>query len=104
MLFAFLFSTYKPATPLVRAVKYADDLTLMCFTRTASDDATQLEYDYLCSWATNCGMAINPSKTKVMDILSTSRYVLSPIVDNDTPLQLVDRMHLLGIILQSNLK
>lgn len=86
-------------------VKYADDVTLLHFVKTASDDSLQCEWDNLAQWSSIRDLPLNLSKCKVMDICTKKTLQLAPIqLSSGGVLRQVTSLRFLGVILSSNLK
>lgn len=108
LIFAILFSSYRPLstdTCQVRAFKYADDLSIVCFARGADDDKSQMELEHLYAWASSHNMIINSDKTKVLDFTSTKKFTLPHLLDiSGHPLCSVTTANILGLYFQSNMR
>ena len=85
-------------------VKYADDLTILHFLRKPSDDKLQLELDHVSQWTSQNGLLINESKSHIMDIVTKTSLLTSPVHLSDIPLKRVDNLNILGCILSRDLR
>ena len=86
-------------------IKYADDILLLYFIRTSSDDKLQLEWNNLVHLSNSLQLPINYSKCQVMDIITKTSLQVSPVVDSASSIvQQVSSMKFLGVIFSSILK
>ena len=86
-------------------IKFADDMCVLHFVRTISDDQLQLELDNISSWSNEHGLKLNTQKTKLMDINTKRRLTLQPLVDNmnNCVIENVSSAKLLGLTIDENL-
>ena len=86
-------------------IKYADDILLLHFTRSPSDDMLQLEWNNLVQLSNSLQLPINYSKCQVMDIITKSSLQVSPVVDSTSSfVPQVSSMKFLGVFFSSTLK
>lgn len=110
----------QPPNP-VQTIKYADDTT--CYSTIKKQDTAeiikecgtqkislyelnpgQVAVDYSVKWSQDNSMLLNETKTKVMYLSPQNSVQLSQnIVVRDTPLEVVDSIKFLGIIVDKNL-
>ena len=84
-------------------IKYADDITILHFSRNASNDCLQSEWNDVICWSESNCLPINRSKYQVMNII-TKRCLLPPCVTNldGVGLDIVNDIALLGVCFSSN--
>ena len=66
IIFAYLVSSLVPSSPDSIYVKYADDLSILTFTRELHDPLASIELNHVQNWCDNKKMFINQNKTKIM--------------------------------------
>ena len=103
MIAPFLFTTVMddltPVHDNTQLIKFADDVTYLHFIRKESDDVLDQEFLAIKTWAASVGLNLNCSKTKILDIKTSSSLALRPLVDPDTgnAVKSVDSAKLLGL-------
>lgn len=85
--------------------KYADDLTILHFIRSADDDRLQHEFDNVIHWSKSRNLPLNESKCRVANITTKKSLVISPIRDpNGIPLPCVSSLSLLGLTITDDMR
>ena len=79
ILFTMATDSFSPACVNSTAIRYADDILLLHFVRTSADDALQVEWDNIVEWSSKLSIPINTKKSHVMNIVTRSNLILSPI-------------------------
>ena len=101
LLFAFTIDNLEPKHTNSMIIKFADDVCLLHFIRNCSDDHLQDELNHISSWCSSNGLALNASKTKVMNFQTKNSLIFTPIYDPATNV-FIEALHsikLLGIII-----
>ncbi len=105
LLFCVVLDSLSPRCDNSLMIKYADDVTILHFVRTASDDSLQLEWDNITSWSNTTGLPVNAAKCAVMDFNTKKNLVLSPVqVSIDSLLPHVTSLRLLGVLLSCDMR
>ena len=90
-------SSLKPHNKNINYIKYADDITVVCYCRNADDDVLNEELNHVLEWAQSTQMVINSSKSKVMNICSRNTIQPIDIIHGDTFIQEVEKGKVLGV-------
>ena len=86
-------------------IKYADDITILNFIRSSTEDQMQIEWNNVASWARKHDLPINLKKSCVMDIITKKDISLHPIaVSDDHVLDNVSFVKILGVTFTDNMK
>ena len=105
ILFGLVVNSFHPVCLNSRAVKYADDVTILHFVRSPSEDNLQAEWNNCVNWASVNKLPLNILKCKVLNIVTKKNLVLSKVLCSPGYfLPEVDELKLLGVIFSSNLK
>ncbi len=84
-------------------IKYADDITLLHYTRSCEDDFLQSEFDNVVSWAEAAGLQLNLSKCSVTNFVTKKNLDCSPILCSDGEALPVKReVKILGVTFADN--
>lgn len=97
--FSFCVSTYRPCTSGNLAMKYADDMYLIV--PASNTSSIKQELDNIASWASECNLKLNQSKSAEMIIRKPRSKVPCPPLLNTLPR--VESLKVLGVTLQYNL-
>lgn len=105
ILFGMVMESFRPLCSNSAVIKYADDLTIMHFIRSSSENRLQAEWQHCVDWSNDNHLPLNISKCKVLDIVTKRQLVTDPIVTLDGfVIPNVDELKILGVIFASNLK
>ncbi|MEL7308254.1 MAG: reverse transcriptase family protein, partial [Pseudomonadota bacterium] len=104
ILFGLIVDNFFPVCENSRVVKYADDITILHFVRTSSDDNLQEEWNNCVNWASVNKLPLNIAKCKILNIVTKKNLLLSNVLSSTGFLPEVDELKLLGVTFSSNLK
>ena len=86
-------------------IAYADDVSIIHFVSGDEVDETQLELNNIQTWSQNKGFLINEQKSKNIVLHRRSvEPILSELQANNSSIERVSSINILGITFQSNLK
>jgi len=104
LLFAFLCSTLKSVTSNCIYIKYADDLSIIHYTKTGDDIDLRNELAHINRWCKENNMLINVNKTKIIHI--SGRKTPSPptIQLHNKAIECVSSSKLLGLTIEKTMK
>ena len=105
ILFCLATDSIRPLFSNTSVVRFADDITLLHCVRDKNEDKLQVEWNHLVSWTKDINLPLNPSKCKVMNIVTRRNLTLDPIFQGtEGTLQEVKTMRLLGVTFSHDLK
>ena len=99
LLFCLVIDNLSPICPNSDMLKFADDVTLLHYVRTPSDDCLAKEWNSINAWSARVGLSLNIEKCSVMDISTKRSLRLSPISE----LANKDHTKILGVTFSSDL-
>ncbi|MEL7309610.1 MAG: reverse transcriptase domain-containing protein, partial [Pseudomonadota bacterium] len=104
ILFSLVIDSLSPIHANTMFFKYADDLTVLHFMRSSSEDQLQDEIDGIEEWTTKHSLKINFSKTSVMDIVTKRSVNCRPVSLSGSSLDIVPYIKILGCYFSEDLK
>ena len=105
LLFCMVLDSLSPLHSNNSMIKYADDVSILCFTRSPHDDTLQSEWDNIVKWSNYIGLPINTSKCAVVNFITKKNLPVSPVsVTSDTYLPTVTSLKLLGVTISEDLR
>ena len=103
LLFTLVVNDLKPLFSNSCIIKYADDVSLLHFVRSSSDDHLQEEFDKCMRWSRCNYLPLNFSKCQVLDFCTKKCLSLTPVFFSGSPLPQVETAKILGVFLSSDL-
>ena len=101
VLFILMIHDLRPELP---TVKYVDDTTIYTVTKDPNTTVLQEAATYASDWSCANNMKVNASKTKLMNIsFSKTKKEYPPIYINGVEIEVVNRIKVLGVFLESDL-
>ena len=104
ILFGLVVNNFQPVCKNSLVVKYADDITILHFIRSTSEDGLQAEWNNCVKWSFFNKLPLNISKCKILNIVTKKNMTLSSVLSTSGRLPEVDQLKLLGVTFCSNLK
>ncbi|MEL7309703.1 MAG: reverse transcriptase domain-containing protein, partial [Pseudomonadota bacterium] len=105
ILFCLAIDNLSHACPNSSIIKYADDVSILHFLRSSSDDHLQSEWDNIVSWSQSACLPLNYLKCQVVDFVTKKNLSLSTVTLTDgTLLRNVPSLSLLGVVFNCDLK
>ena len=105
LLFCMVIDDFSCACPNSLCVKYADDVTILHFIRSADDDHIQNEWNNAVVWAERQQLPLNIDKCRIMNIVTKKNFQLSPVlVSPNNFLNNVSCIKFLGVSFTEDLK
>ena len=105
ILFSMIVDSFRPASGNSSVIKYADDITILHFVRSSSDDELQKEWENAIAWSSANRLPLNLTKCKILDIVTKNTISVRPVVTFEgNALPQVDTLKILGVTFSSDLK
>ena len=105
ILFCLVIDSLNPICTNSFFVKYADDVSVLHFVRTSSDDDLQREWDHIVSWSNSVKLPINYCKCSVLNFVTRKNMSLSDVLLPDgTAVETVQSLSFLGVTLSHDMK
>ena len=105
LLFCMVLDSLSPLNNNNTMLKYADDVSILCYTRSPQEDTLQAEWDNIVSWSIRIGLPINTSKCAVVNFITKKDMSVSPVsVTEGTYIPTVSSLKLLGITISEDLR
>ena len=103
ILFSLVIDSYSPICNNSTCIKFADDVTILHFIRSQSDDFLQCEWTHLESWSESVGLSLNREKSCIMNYITKKSLNIASIQTNDgASLSTVSSLRLLGVTVSSD--
>lgn len=105
LLFTMVVDELKPVFSNSCFIKYADDVSILHFVRSPSEDNLQGEFNHCVDWSKRNSLPLNFRKCNVLDICTKRSLSLSPVcISSDCYLPRVDSVKILGVYYSSDLR
>ena len=105
ILFCCVLSSLSPIHVNTKMIKYADDINVLHFIRSADEDRLQSEFDHISSWSAEVGLKLNFSKCFVTNFITSKSLHCSPIYDSSgSPLAVSHSVKILGVTFSDDFK
>ena len=85
-------------------IKYANDITLLHFVRSAADDLLQRELDNVLSWSEKAGLQLNLSKCSITNFVTSKALVCPPVFCNGEAVSHKANVKNLGVTFSDDLR
>lgn len=105
LLFCMVLNSLSPLSSRSVMIKYADDVSVLTFSRIPTDDTLQAEWDNIVAWSDGVGLPINTSKCAVLNFVTKHSITLQPVcVDGERHLPTLSILKLLGVTISNDLR
>ena len=105
ILFCAVLSSLCPLHVNSKMIKYADDISLLHFIRTSSEDRLEDEFQHVISWSEGAGLQLNLSKCSVTNFVTSRSLSCGAIHDlSGTALQMSHTVKILGVTFSDDFK
>ena len=103
ILFSLVIDSYSPVCENSTCIKFADDVTILHFIRSETEDFLQSEWAHLESWSDSVGLSLNREKSCIMNYITKKSLNLVSVKANDgVILSTVSSLRLLGVTFSSD--
>ena len=98
LLFTLVIDSFSTICDNSVCIKFADDVSILHFVRSASDDSLQTEWTHLEEWSTKVGLFLNYEKSCILDFRTKNCLTLKSVQSADgSPINNVSSLKLLGV-------
>ena len=104
ILFCLFVDSLQPICQNSLAIKYADDVSIAHFIRSASEDKLQVECDHIVNWSRDARLPLNLLKCCTLDIVTNKSLFLNPVCAESVFLPRVSFLKILGVTFSNDLK